>query len=130
MTSPRAKDTAAQPRRAADAGPAESGSGTVAPERIHDLKTWPEYFEAMLAGIKPFELRLNDRGYRVGDVLRLREYAPGPGEYSGRVLVKRVTYMLSENAFGLRPGYCLMAIADAGNPLSAPLARRHPGERA
>ncbi|GIO08761.1 hypothetical protein J31TS6_47890 [Brevibacillus reuszeri] len=28
---------------------------------IHDLKTWPEHFRDVRAGIKTAELRLNDR---------------------------------------------------------------------
>ncbi len=43
----------------------------------HDLKTLPEYYQAVKAGIKPFELRKeDDRRFEVGDVLYLREYDP------------------------------------------------------
>jgi hypothetical protein len=43
---------------------------------IHELKTWPEYFRACRSGDKTFELRLNDRGFKVEDVLVLREFDP------------------------------------------------------
>lgn len=33
---------------------------------IHDLKTWPEHFRDVRAGIKTAELRLNDRNYQPG----------------------------------------------------------------
>ena len=47
--------------------------------KVHDLKILKEYFDAKLAGIKPFEIRNNDRDFQVGDYLRLREIVPTPG---------------------------------------------------
>lgn len=41
----------------------------------HDLKTAPEHFEAVWSGAKTAELRKDDRGFSVGDVLRLREWS-------------------------------------------------------
>lgn len=81
----------------------------------HDLKVWPEYYEAIEADLKPFEIRKNDRDYQVGDVLRLREYSPGPDEYTGRETRRRVVYMLDGDhpmgfAFGLRAGFVAMAL--------------------
>lgn len=48
----------------------------------HDLKTWTEYFQAVKSGDKTFEIRENDRNFKVGDVLLLREFIPCP-ECSG-----------------------------------------------
>ena len=39
---------------------------------LHELKISPEYYDAVVNGIKPFEIRKNDRNYSVGDALRLR----------------------------------------------------------
>ena len=66
----------------------------------HVLKTWPEYFEAVASGAKTFELRFDDRGYQVGDHLVLREWSVTDG-YTGRVVIKRVSYVLRGGAFGL-----------------------------
>ncbi|EAS1882545.1 DUF3850 domain-containing protein [Salmonella enterica] len=46
-------------------------------KRIHELKIYPEFFSAVCAGTKRAELRMNDRSYRAGDVLRLCEYDNG-----------------------------------------------------
>jgi hypothetical protein len=42
----------------------------------HDLKTWPKPFSAILANLKKHEVRVNDRVFREGDELYLREWAP------------------------------------------------------
>lgn len=76
----------------------------------HDLKTWPEFFEAVTAGGKTFELRKDDRGFRVGDFLRLKEWRRDAERYTGREIVTRVNYLVAGPAFGLEPGHVCMAI--------------------
>lgn len=61
----------------------------------HELKTWPDYYNHLVDGTKTFEYRRNDRGFKVGDVLHLREWEPMPeGRYTGREMRRRVTYVL------------------------------------
>ena len=48
----------------------------------------------MADGEKTFELRLADFECRPGDTLVLREWNPEAKEYTGRVLEKKVTYVL------------------------------------
>lgn len=77
----------------------------------HDLKIAPAYFDAVADGSKPFEVRFNDRNYKVGDTLLLREYVEEQGHYTGRTLDRLVTYVLDNKNFckedlvilGLRP---------------------------
>ena len=38
--------------------------------KLHELKIKAEYANAKLNGIKPFEIRLNDRDYQVGDIIK------------------------------------------------------------
>lgn len=77
---------------------------------LHDLKCWPPFFEAILAGDKTFELRRNDRNFKVGDVLLLREWDPTTEAYTGRGTYRHVTYMVDGVGPWLHPGHCCMAI--------------------
>jgi hypothetical protein len=82
----------------------------------HDLKCWPEHFRAISRGSKRAELRLDDRHFKVGDVLRLAEYQRDtqPGEaFTGRFLEVRVLHILGASQFldALRPNYVMMSIS-------------------
>ncbi|MDP2218500.1 MAG: ASCH/PUA domain-containing protein [Methanolobus sp.] len=83
--------------------------------KTHELKILAEFFEPVRNGEKTFELRKDDRAFRVGDVLILREWDPRTKEYTGRELRKHVTYLLG--GIGLEPNYVCMAFgkAIAGN---------------
>ncbi len=90
---------------------------------IHDLKIWPEFFDDLLVGFKPFELRKDDRPYAVGDTLRLREWNPDSQRYTGRCADRNVTYLLRHRPgagcaanFGLSPGYVILGVAPAPIP--------------
>ncbi len=58
---------------------------------IHVLKCWPEPFEAVLSGRKKAEIRHDDRGFEVGDLLCLQEWDPGTMTYTGRELCRRAS---------------------------------------
>lgn len=75
----------------------------------HDLKTWPEFFEEVVAGNKTFEVRFKDRDYRVGDTLRLREWSLATQSYSGRETKQLVTYTMS-GRFGVAPDHIIMGL--------------------
>lgn len=77
---------------------------------LHYLKSHPPYYAAVELGDKTFELRYNDRGFCVGDLLELREWNPSTQEYTGRSLQRRVTYMLTGPAFGLREGWSILSL--------------------
>jgi ASC-1-like (ASCH) protein len=76
----------------------------------HTLKTWPEYFQAIKAGKKKFELRKNDRNFQTGDRLVLNEYEPETNKYSGDKLVVTAGYILEGGQFGLEDGYCIISL--------------------
>lgn len=58
----------------------------------HILKIQPEYFQAVLDRKKTFEIRLNDRDYKVGDSIILKEFDYNYG-FTGRNLRKTISYI-------------------------------------
>ena len=59
-----------------------------------EKKCWPIFFEEILEGKKNFELRLADWKCKVDDILVLREWNPKTKNYTGRVVEKKITYIL------------------------------------
>lgn len=84
--------------------PSEKEDGS---RQHHQLKIGASFFEDICIGKKSFELRKNDRAYKVGDILELMEYIDG--KYTGRTVRVSITYIL-EDYTGLEDGYCIMAI--------------------
>lgn len=88
---------------------------------VHELKCWPEPFEAIRSGIKRHEIRRFDRPFLAGDALLLREFNPTwveihrdvekvqPG-YTGRELYARVLYITAPGTWGIPEGICVMSI--------------------
>jgi ASC-1-like (ASCH) protein len=74
----------------------------------HHLKTLPEYYRAVEDGIKTFEVRKNDRNFKVGDLLVLQEWDSING-YSGDECCKEITYILSDTQF-VKEGYVIMGM--------------------
>ena len=59
-----------------------------------EKKTQPWSFQRILDGEKTFELRLADWQCRPGDILVLREWDAEKKEYTGRIIEKKITYVL------------------------------------
>lgn len=86
--------------------------------KCHELKTDPQVFDDVASGLKSFEIRKDDRGYEVGDMLSLRktrhsgqEMANGcPLEYVGAPLYAVVTYIMRGPIYGLAEGWVIMGI--------------------
>lgn len=81
--------------------------------RTHDLKILPSYFDQVANGNKPFEIRKNDRDFKVNDVLLLREIEPTrsvhePIKYTDRMVAAKVTYITD---FEQKPDYVVMGIS-------------------
>ncbi|MBL1226590.1 DUF3850 domain-containing protein [Enterococcus sp. BWR-S5] len=60
---------------------------------VHALKLDTLYFDDVESGVKTFEIRKNDRLYRVGDILSLGEYNPNSRSYTGRECRVQVIYI-------------------------------------
>ena len=65
----------------------------------HELKTWPVYFQATWAGAKFFEIRKNDRDFKINDEIVLKEFIPengADGEYTGREIEGFIRYVTGD----------------------------------
>ncbi len=76
----------------------------------HRLKTWSKYFWEVVNGNKTFELRKNDRNFKVGDHLLLENYDEKKECYLSESIIVRITYILEGGNFGLEKGYVVMGI--------------------
>lgn len=77
--------------------------------KIHTMKTVNPYFTLARDEIKGFELRKNDRDFRINDWLISREYSPELDKYSDRLLIGKIIYCL-QDFVGLEKGYCILQI--------------------
>lgn len=83
--------------------PSESG----ADHKLHEIKIAASYYDDVTSEKKRFELRKNDRGYKVGDTLKMLEFKDG--KHTGRTIEADIIYMLEEYT-GLQEGYCILGI--------------------
>lgn len=74
-----------------------------------ELKSWPMYFSEIISDIRSAEVRVNDRNYRAGDLLLLREWNPDTGVYTGRECMRRVVHVL-RGVMGVMPGYVVLSL--------------------
>lgn len=79
---------------------------------IHELKTWPELYQAVARNAKTVEVRKNDRNFAVGDVLDLREFDPNTGTYTGARCERSVSHIVNGGQLGIEVGYVAMSITD------------------
>jgi len=84
-------------------------------KREHELKCWPEYYEKVVDGSKPFEARKNDRGFEVGDTLLLQEWMPDSSAYTGRETRRTITYILSGEQW-LKEGVVILGLNQITSP--------------
>jgi hypothetical protein len=77
----------------------------------HELKTWPQYFAAVAAYKKDFEVRKDDRGFDLGHELVLREWCPIMKDYTGREEIRFVKFVLRDVA-GIESGYVVLGLQD------------------
>lgn len=83
--------------------------------QVHNLKTWPEYFDDLKNGLKDFEVRYNDREFSIGDEVICQEYCPEKHKYSGEELHFTIKYKScwSDNIImgtALKVGYCIIGL--------------------
>jgi ASC-1-like (ASCH) protein len=72
---------------------------------VHKIKILPEYFKAVAEGRKTFEIRFDDRHYREGDTLVLKEWTEG--KYTGYEITKQVGYVTD---YEQKPGFVVFSL--------------------
>lgn len=75
-------------------------------QRLHELKCQNGYFEMIEKGLKRFELRNNDRDFREGDTVLLKEVEGTNATLTGRAMLLKVGFVLRGYS-GLQDGYCI-----------------------
>jgi hypothetical protein len=84
--------------------------------RRHILKTDPSVFQASWDEEKPYEIRIDDRDFQVGDELLLTETVytsmemknGKPLEYTGRAILQTVIHKLRGGQYGIQDGWCIL----------------------
>lgn len=75
---------------------------------IHQLKVEKKYYSDIIAGHKTFEVRKNDRNFKVGDLLGFNEAVVEKGANevteTGECVVAIITYILNDERF-CKDGY-------------------------
>lgn len=90
-------------------------------DRIHKLKTHPQMFADLRESRKRFEVRRDDRGFRIGDVLELHEWPVEDRDCmidhvdsscmrATQRIRFSVTYILRGGEWGIEPGYVVMGL--------------------
>lgn len=76
--------------------------------KLHELKLQQPFFDDVYYNRKDFEVRKNDRDFKVGDRLKLIEY---PSE-NPKCILKEIKYILDGGQHGIEPGYVVLGLKD------------------
>lgn len=87
----------------------------------HELKCWPAAFQAIRAGVKSFEVRVDDRGFNVHDIVVLREFDPESQSYTGQSEERSIREITSEDAYGVSHGFVVLGYSSVPRPTDLPV---------
>lgn len=80
--------------------------------RKHTVKILPKWFDDVASGKKNFEIRFDDRNYRVGDTLHLHEWERG--KFTGREVTKVINYIYrGDGTYGVSKDCVILGLSDA-----------------
>lgn len=86
---------------------------------VHELKTINPFFDDVFYNRKNFEVRKNDRDYKVGDRLKLVEHDPSVKR--PRYVLKDIQYILPGGQYGIDPDYVVLGLKEI-HGLALPLS--------
>ena len=78
---------------------------------IHQLKLQKSFFEDKINGKKPWELRLNDRGFKVGDYIGENEVIDKDDEMveTGRFVIEKIVKIVTaDECAGIQKGWVIL----------------------
>lgn len=75
--------------------------------KSHNLKILPQYFDDVVFGNKTFEIRKNDRNFKLKDYLHLREWDNDIKKYTGREIIKQICYITD---YQQKEGYVVLGL--------------------
>ncbi len=84
--------------------------------KVHNVKSWPQYFAPIKEGQRTHDLRRNDRDFQVGDTMLLAEFDPQSQKYTGETCEVEITSMTSMSqpcavsSEALDPAFCILSI--------------------
>lgn len=91
-------------------------------ETIHRLKSVPDTFDPIESGERTFDIRLDDRGFKIGDLVQFVRWDEAR-QMAGRTVRKRIVYLLygledsschplTKPRWGLKARYVIMSLAN------------------
>jgi len=88
---------------------------------IHELKLQQPFFDDVYFNKKEFEVRKNDRNYKVGDRLKLIEFPSDKPKF----VLKDIKYILTGGQYGIEKGYVVLGLREISKaePLSVIVER-------
>lgn len=81
---------------------------------VHQIKLQSPYIDAVYSGKKTFEIRKNDRGYKVGDMIEFIPYDKVLDKPFRHPIIEkryRIEYIIYEG-WGLEKGTCVFSIKE------------------
>jgi hypothetical protein len=84
--------------------------------KVHELKIDPMFWGSLVIGEKKAEIRINDRDYKVGDILEFYPFSIKGGSVLGGSMFKEnvrrvITHIVDCGDWGLPVGYCMLSMA-------------------
>lgn len=80
----------------------------------HEVKILEEFAEAHAQGLKPWEIRYNDRDYQVGDIIKFNVIDKNRNPV-GTTYKLKISYMIKGKRFGIEKGFCIMTLTKCPN---------------
>ena len=74
----------------------------------HELKIETQYYNAILRGEKKFEIRKNDRNFRVGDTIELRPWNSARKVFLASPAIQRKILYITD--YAQKDGYVVFSI--------------------